>query len=128
MSTRITPSKMSASASDRNIATGIGFFDHMLTLLAKHGLVDLTVEAQGDLHVDAHHTVEDVGICFRSEHCHGYRLFRSHANAPGEAWPRGLDRRGAGRPACRRASHRRRCRHLLQIGTLPRVSAFSITC
>jgi imidazoleglycerol-phosphate dehydratase len=47
-----------------NIATGIGFFDHMLTLLAKHSLVDLTAEAQGDLHVDAHHTVEDVGICF----------------------------------------------------------------
>jgi imidazoleglycerol-phosphate dehydratase len=44
-------------------ATGIGFFDHMLTLLAKHSLIDLTVEAQGDLHVDPHHTVEDVGIC-----------------------------------------------------------------
>ncbi len=46
------------------IATGVGFFDHMLTLLAKHGLLDLTVQATGDLHVDAHHTVEDVGICF----------------------------------------------------------------
>ncbi len=46
------------------VATGVGFFDHMLTLLAKHGLIDLTVAAQGDLHVDAHHTVEDVGICF----------------------------------------------------------------
>lgn len=46
------------------INTGIGFFDHMLTLLAKHSLIDLTVEAAGDLHVDAHHTVEDVGICF----------------------------------------------------------------
>jgi imidazoleglycerol-phosphate dehydratase len=44
-------------------ATGIGFLDHMLTLLAKHGLIDLTVKAAGDLHVDAHHTVEDVGIC-----------------------------------------------------------------
>lgn len=43
-------------------ATGVGFFDHMLTLLAKHGLFDLTVKAAGDLHVDAHHTVEDVGI------------------------------------------------------------------
>jgi imidazoleglycerol-phosphate dehydratase len=43
-------------------ATGVGFFDHMLTLLAKHGLIDLTVKADGDLHVDAHHTVEDVGI------------------------------------------------------------------
>lgn len=45
------------------IQTGVGFFDHMLTLLAKHSLIDLTVQAQGDLHVDAHHTVEDVGIC-----------------------------------------------------------------
>src|SRR6266853_256622 len=46
------------------VASGIGFFDHMLTLLAKHSLIDLTVEAAGDLHVDAHHTVEDVGICY----------------------------------------------------------------
>lgn len=45
------------------IATGVGFLDHMLTLLAKHGVFDLTVRAKGDLHVDAHHTVEDVGIC-----------------------------------------------------------------
>src|SRR5438874_11447086 len=45
------------------VKTGVGFFDHMLTLLAKHSLIDLTVKAQGDLHVDAHHTVEDVGIC-----------------------------------------------------------------
>jgi len=44
--------------------TGVGFFDHMLTLLARHSLIDLTVEAAGDLDVDAHHTVEDVGICF----------------------------------------------------------------
>jgi imidazoleglycerol-phosphate dehydratase len=45
------------------IETGIGFFDHMLTLLARHGLFDLTVAAKGDLAVDFHHTVEDVGIC-----------------------------------------------------------------
>jgi imidazoleglycerol-phosphate dehydratase len=45
------------------VATGVGFFDHMLTLLAKHSLFDLKVQAQGDLQVDAHHTVEDVGIC-----------------------------------------------------------------
>lgn len=44
------------------IATGIGFLDHMLDLLAHHGLFDLTVEVQGDLHVDAHHTVEDAGL------------------------------------------------------------------
>jgi imidazoleglycerol-phosphate dehydratase len=44
------------------ISTGIGFFDHMLESLSKHSGIDLTVEAQGDLHVDMHHTVEDVGI------------------------------------------------------------------
>ncbi len=46
------------------IQTGVGFFDHMLTLLAKHAAIDLVVKADGDLHVDQHHTVEDVGICF----------------------------------------------------------------
>ena len=44
-------------------ATGVGFLDHMLDLFARHGRFGLTVEAQGDLHVDDHHTVEDVGIC-----------------------------------------------------------------
>jgi imidazoleglycerol-phosphate dehydratase len=47
-----------------DLTTGVGFFDHMLTHLARHGMFDLTVKAQGDLHIDAHHTVEDVGICF----------------------------------------------------------------
>jgi imidazoleglycerol-phosphate dehydratase len=47
-----------------NVSTGVGFFDHMLTLLAKHAMFDLNVDAKGDLQVDAHHTVEDVGICF----------------------------------------------------------------
>ena len=46
-----------------DIQTGVRFFDHMLTLLAKHGALDLRVRANGDLHVDQHHTVEDVGIC-----------------------------------------------------------------
>lgn len=46
------------------VSTGVGFFDHMLTHLAKHGLFDLSVSCKGDLHIDAHHTVEDVGICF----------------------------------------------------------------
>jgi imidazoleglycerol-phosphate dehydratase len=45
-----------------SIETGIGFFDHMLTLFARHGLFDLSVEARGDLQVDFHHTVEDTGI------------------------------------------------------------------
>ena len=44
------------------LATGIGFFDHMLDQLARHGLVDLEIDCQGDLHIDGHHTVEDVGI------------------------------------------------------------------
>lgn len=45
------------------VSTGIGFLDHMLHLFAKHGLFDLEVTAKGDLHVDGHHTAEDVGIC-----------------------------------------------------------------
>ena len=45
-----------------DIATGIGFLDHMLTLLAKHSFMDLTVRAKGDLEVDSHHSVEDIGI------------------------------------------------------------------
>jgi imidazoleglycerol-phosphate dehydratase len=44
------------------LSTGIGFFDHMLDQIARHGAIDLTVEAHGDLHIDGHHTVEDVGI------------------------------------------------------------------
>ncbi|WP_426031366.1 imidazoleglycerol-phosphate dehydratase HisB [Cypionkella sp. TWP1-2-1b2] len=45
-----------------DISTGVGFFDHMLDQLARHSLIDLTVQAQGDLHIDDHHTVEDTGI------------------------------------------------------------------
>ena len=44
------------------ISTGIGFFDHMLEQIARHGTIDLEIDAQGDLHIDGHHTVEDVGI------------------------------------------------------------------
>ncbi len=44
------------------LSTGIGFFDHMLDQVARHGLIDLDIEAKGDLHIDGHHTVEDVGI------------------------------------------------------------------
>jgi imidazoleglycerol-phosphate dehydratase len=47
---------------DAKLSTGIGFFDHMLDQIARHGLIDLEVEAVGDLHIDGHHTVEDVGI------------------------------------------------------------------
>ncbi|MEI8380139.1 MAG: imidazoleglycerol-phosphate dehydratase HisB [Planctomycetota bacterium] len=45
------------------VSTGVGFLDHMLTLFAKHGQFDLDVAANGDLHIDSHHTTEDVGIC-----------------------------------------------------------------
>ena len=44
------------------LATGIGFFDHMLDQIARHGLIDIDIDAKGDLHIDGHHTVEDVGI------------------------------------------------------------------
>ena len=44
------------------LSTGIGFFDHMLDQVARHGLIDLAIDAKGDLHIDGHHTVEDVGI------------------------------------------------------------------
>jgi imidazoleglycerol-phosphate dehydratase len=47
---------------EAQLATGIGFFDHMLDQIARHGLIDLDIAAQGDLHIDGHHTVEDVGI------------------------------------------------------------------
>jgi imidazoleglycerol-phosphate dehydratase len=48
---------------ESSISTGVGFLDHMLTLWAKHGLFDLSVQAQGDLHIDEHHTAEDTCIC-----------------------------------------------------------------
>ena len=47
---------------ESKLSTGIGFFDHMLDQVARHGLIDLEIEAHGDLHIDGHHTVEDVGI------------------------------------------------------------------
>ncbi len=62
--TRITLTLNLDGTGVSKLATGVGFFDHMLTLLSKHSMIDLDVNAVGDLHVDAHHTVEDVGICF----------------------------------------------------------------
>jgi imidazoleglycerol-phosphate dehydratase len=66
-----------------DIATGIGFFDHMLTHIARHGRFDIAISAQGDLHVDDHHTVEDVGIC----------LGKAIADSLGDK--RGIERFGA---------------------------------
>ncbi len=60
--TRITVELGLDGTGHSQLATGIGFFDHMLDQIARHGLIDLSVQADGDLHIDAHHTVEDVGI------------------------------------------------------------------
>lgn len=60
--TRITVRVDLDGRGDSRLRTGIGFFDHMLDQIARHGLIDLEVAAEGDLHVDGHHTVEDVGI------------------------------------------------------------------
>jgi imidazoleglycerol-phosphate dehydratase len=72
---------------DYDIETGIGFFDHMLEAFAKHSMIDLKVRAEGDLHVDMHHTVEDVGIVMGQAvaralgDCAGVRRF-AHAYIP----------------------------------------------
>jgi len=60
--TRITVRLNLDGTGRSQLVTGIGFFDHMLDQIARHGMIDLEVEAQGDLHIDGHHTVEDVGI------------------------------------------------------------------
>jgi imidazoleglycerol-phosphate dehydratase len=60
--TEITVEVLLDGAGKADVHTGIGFFDHMLDQVARHSLVDLTVRAKGDLHIDQHHTVEDVGI------------------------------------------------------------------
>jgi imidazoleglycerol-phosphate dehydratase len=61
--TKVTLSLNLDGAGQTSANTGVGFFDHMLDLLGRHALIDLNVEAQGDLQVDSHHTVEDVGLC-----------------------------------------------------------------
>ncbi len=60
--TRITVRVNLDGTGQAKLATGIGFFDHMLDQIARHGLIDLDIHAEGDLHIDGHHTVEDVGI------------------------------------------------------------------
>jgi imidazoleglycerol-phosphate dehydratase len=60
--TQITVSINLDGSGKADLHTGIGFFDHMLDQIARHGLIDLVVNAKGDLHIDGHHTVEDVGI------------------------------------------------------------------
>ena len=82
--TRITLSLDLDGTGTTTIATGLGFFDHMLTHIGKHGRLDLTLAAEGDLHVDEHHLIEDVGLAF------GRALFE----ALGEK--RGIERFGVG--------------------------------
>ncbi len=60
--TKITVKVNLDGTGQSRLATGIGFFDHMLDQIARHGLIDLDIAAEGDLHIDGHHTVEDVGI------------------------------------------------------------------
>jgi imidazoleglycerol-phosphate dehydratase len=60
--TRITVKLNLDGTGQSRLSTGIGFFDHMLDQIARHGLIDLDIQAEGDLHIDGHHTVEDVGI------------------------------------------------------------------
>ena len=62
--TQITAKVNLDGTGQASLSTGIGFFDHMLDQIARHGLIDLSIEAVGDLHIDGHHTVEDVGITF----------------------------------------------------------------
>ena len=62
--TRITVKLNLDGTGQARLHTGIGFFDHMLDQIARHGMLDLDVQAEGDLHIDGHHTVEDVGIAF----------------------------------------------------------------
>ncbi|MBW7866428.1 MAG: imidazoleglycerol-phosphate dehydratase HisB [Candidatus Hydrogenedens sp.] len=80
--TRIQATVLLDGEGRAQINTGIGFFDHMLDHVARHGLFDLEVRAEGDLHIDPHHTVEDTGIC----------LGKAFLQAVGE--PKGLARYG----------------------------------
>jgi imidazoleglycerol-phosphate dehydratase len=62
LETQITVRLDLDGSGNAQLATGIGFFDHMLDQIARHGMFDLDIQAKGDLHIDAHHTVEDIGI------------------------------------------------------------------
>ena len=72
--------KLNLDGGDIKIDTGIGFFDHMLVLLGRHGFFGLQLEVQGDLEVDGHHTVEDTGICLGQalQQALGDKIGRAH--------------------------------------------------
>ena len=87
------------------IDTGVGFLDHMLTHLSKHSKIDLTVKAKGDLHIDAHHTVEDVGLCLGECLLKGLGEKRGiarygHSSVPMEDALANVSLDLSGRPAC----------------------------
>lgn len=69
LETQITVSINLDGNGQSNLNTGVGFLDHMIDQIARHGLIDLTIHAKGDLHIDAHHTVEDIGITLGQAFC-----------------------------------------------------------
>ena len=96
-----------------DVATGVGFYDHMLTSFGKHGLFDLTVQVEGDLHIDAHHTVEDTAIALGQAFAQaagdkaGTRRFGdAHRSRWTRRWCRPRSTCPAGRTSCTRAGRR----------------------
>src|SRR6202021_4110872 len=78
-----------------DVTTGIGFFDHMLDQLARHSLVDITIRAEGDRHIDDHHTVEDVGIALGQALAKALGDKRGLARYAASLWPRAKTLPGA---------------------------------
>ena len=76
--TRVSVAVDLDGAGNAHISTGVGFFDHMLDQIARHAPLDLELTAKGDLHIDAHHTVEDVGIAFGQAVDRGARRPQGH--------------------------------------------------
>jgi imidazoleglycerol phosphate dehydratase HisB len=109
LETRITVRLNLDGSGQGSFATGVPFLDHMLEQIARHGLIDLEVEADGDLHIDAHHTVEDIGITL------GQALARRWATSRGCA--------ATGTPTCLST---KRCRAWWSISPAGRASSFHV--